>query len=296
MYLSRVAAIGFMCAVVLVLIVAVMGSWYTVPEGYRGVIVRNGAVIGEAAPGLGFKVPVIDGVVDMSVQTEKVVFENIQAYSRDIQQADVVASVNVRLAPDRVLEMYSTVGTGYGSKLLLPVVQRRLKEVFGHYAAAEVIAAREKVSSSILALISADMAGRGLIVESLQIENIDFSDSYEDAAEAAAKAEADVKRARQELEHAKVNALRQVAEAEAKAQATRATADAEAYATKAQGEAQAAAIKARGEAEAAAIKARAEPLRANPDLIALVAAERWDGKLPATMVPGAALPFVNVTK
>jgi|JI10StandDraft_1071094.scaffolds.fasta_scaffold54152_3 regulator of protease activity HflC (stomatin/prohibitin superfamily) len=296
MYLSRVAGIGFMCLLVLGLFLAIMGSWYTVPEGYRGVIVRNGAVVGEAAPGLGFKIPLIDGVVDMSVQTEKVQFDSIQAYSRDIQQADVVASVNVRLAPDRVLDMYSTVGTGYGSKLLLPVVQKRIKEVFGQYAAAEVIGAREKVSGAILALISTDMAGRGLIVESLQIENIDFSDGYEDAAEAAAKAEADVKRARQELEHAKVNAQRQVAEAEAKAQATRATADAEAYATKARGEAEASAIKARGEAEASAIRARAEPLRANPDLIALIAAERWDGKLPATMVPGAAVPFISVAK
>jgi regulator of protease activity HflC (stomatin/prohibitin superfamily) len=87
-----------------------------------------------------------------------------------------------------------------------------------------------------------------------------------------------------------------VAEAEAKAQATRATADAEAYATKARGEAEASAIKARGEAEASAIRARAEPLRANPDLIALIAAERWDGKLPATMVPGAAVPFISVAK
>lgn len=64
----------------------------------------NGAVVGEASPGLGFKVPVIDSVVDMSVQTEKVQFDNIQAFSRDIQQADVAASVNVRLAPDRVLD------------------------------------------------------------------------------------------------------------------------------------------------------------------------------------------------
>ncbi len=35
-------------------------------------------------------------------------------------------------------------------------------------------------------------------------------------------------------------------------------------------------------------------LRANADLVQLQAVEKWDGKLPTTMVPGSALPFVNL--
>lgn len=35
-------------------------------------------------------------------------------------------------------------------------------------------------------------------------------------------------------------------------------------------------------------------LRDNPALIGLVQAEKWDGKLPVTMVPEGALPFLNV--
>jgi uncharacterized membrane protein YqiK len=53
-------------------------------------------------------------------------------------------------------------------------------------------------------------------------------------------------------------------------------------------------IKLRGDAEATAIKARAEALARNQDLIQLIQAEKWDGKLPQTMVPGSALPFINV--
>ena len=48
-------------------------------------------------------------------------------------------------------------------------------------------------------------------------------------------------------------------------------------------------------AEAEAIRARGAALRDNPDMIKLIQAERWNGILPTTMVPGAALPFVNVT-
>jgi uncharacterized membrane protein YqiK len=62
--------------------------------------------------------------------------------------------------------------------------------------------------------------------------------------------------------------------------------------TKAEGEAQATRL--RGEAEASAIKARAEALRMNADLVQLQAVEKWDGKLPTTMVPSSALPFINV--
>ena len=53
--------------------------------------------------------------------------------------------------------------------------------------------------------------------------------------------------------------------------------------------------KVKGEAEAEAIRARGAALRDNPDMIKLIQAERWNGILPTTMVPGAALPFVNVT-
>lgn len=71
-------------------------------------------------------------------------------------------------------------------------------------------------------------------------------------------------------------------------------AQAQADAVKARASADAEAIRMRGEAEATAIRARGDALRANADLVALTAAEKWNGQLPATMVPGAALPFVQV--
>jgi hypothetical protein len=48
------------------------------------------------------------------------------------------------------------------------------------------------------------------------------------------------------------------------------------------------------EAEAAAVEARGKALTSNPNLVTLLQAERWNGVLPTTMVPGAAVPFVSV--
>jgi len=275
--------LGWLGVVIAIGLIVLWSAWYTVPEGFRGVILRNNAAIGEAAPGFGLKLPFFDSIVDMSVQTETARFENVISYSKDIQQSDSIVNVNIRLDPNRVLDIYSTVGIGYAEKVVWPAVFRRYKEVFGQHVAAEIVNQRDLIAQEVHALLVADLQPRGLIIEAVQIENINFSDTYEHAVEATAKAEADVKRARQELEQAKVNAQRQVAEAEARAQATRATADAEAYATRA-----------RGEAEAAAIAARGKALRDNPDLIALIAAEKWNGVLPTTMLPGATLPFIEV--
>ena len=58
--------------------------------------------------------------------------------------------------------------------------------------------------------------------------------------------------------------------------------------------AQAEATTLRGNAEASAIKAKGEALAANPNLVALIQARRWNGVLPTTLVPGSAVPFLNV--
>lgn len=49
-----------------------------------------------------------------------------------------------------------------------------------------------------------------------------------------------------------------------------------------------------GEAEAAAIDAKGRALKDNPQLVDLVQAERWDGVLPTTMVPGGSVPMVTL--
>jgi regulator of protease activity HflC (stomatin/prohibitin superfamily) len=87
---------------------------------------------------------------------------------------------------------------------------------------------------------------------------------------------------------------RSVTQTTAKANAVRAEAQAAADALRLNGEARATNIKLTGEAEAAAIEARAKALGTNPNLVTLVQAERWNGVLPTTMVPGPAVPFVSV--
>ena len=260
------------------------GSWYTVDEGYRGVTLRNGAVVGTAEPGLGFKMPIIDSVVDISVQSQAQLYENILAYSRDQQTAGLSLSVNYRLPADQVETIYREYGgeAGVISRLLDRQVLEEVKNVFGKFNASTAIQERERLAAEVQMAIQKAVIGP-IIVESVQIENIDFSDAYEQSIEARMLAEVEVQKVRQNAEREKVTAEITViqAQAEADAQLARATAEAEA-------------TRIRGEAEASAIKAKAEALKDNAGLIALTQAERWNGQLPTTMIPGSTVPFMDV--
>ncbi|MGI4764646.1 MAG: prohibitin family protein, partial [Janthinobacterium lividum] len=143
---------------------------------------------------------------------------------------------------------------------------------------------RAKLNADVFTAIRDSMADDPeLVLESVQVENIDFSGQYVQSIEQRMQAEIEVQRIQQQFQQQEVQAKITVVNAQA-------AADAKVTAAKADAQA----IQLRGEAEASAIKARGDALKQNPDLVALTAAERWDGKLPATMVPGSALPFIGV--
>ena len=259
-------------------------SFYTVDEGERGVLLRNGAVIGTAEPGLGFKVPFIDGVRRISVQSQARPYEAVLSYSRDQQTASLNLSVNYRLPPDQVELIYSTYGgeDGIASRLLDRQVMEKVKTVFGRFNAVTAIQERGRLNLEVQTAIQDAVRGP-IIIDSVQIENIDFSDTYEASIEQRMLAEVEVQKITQNAEREKVQAEILVIQAEANADAVRAGAEAKAEATRLQ-----------GNAEAEAIRARGAALRDNPALIGLVQAERWDGKLPTTMVPESTVPFMDM--
>lgn len=264
----------------------VFGSWYTIDQGERGVLLRNGAITTTAEPGLGFKMPWVDSVVKISVQSKARIYEGVPAYSKDQQSAVVQVSVNYRIPTDAVTDVYANYGGEEG--LLSRLVDRRLHEdlktVFGRFNAVTAIQERARLNQEVAEAIQSSVRGP-VIIDSVQIENIDFSDAYEASIEQRMLAEVEVQKLRQNAEREKVQAEIVVTQAKAQADAVRASAEAEAEA-----------IRLRGDAEAAAIKARGDALRANPELVALIQAERWDGKLPQTMLPNGSVPMLSLQR
>ncbi|SHJ36244.1 Regulator of protease activity HflC, stomatin/prohibitin superfamily [Bradyrhizobium lablabi] len=288
--------IGVALAAVIVLIIAA-GSWYTVDQTERGVLLRNGAVIGTAQPGLGFKLPLLDSVEKIGVKTSTYSWDKMNSYSYDQQPADLKISVTLRAAPEKVADLYAKFGRldAAVNQVVSPVVNQQVKVVFGRYTAVKAIQERGALNSAIKDAITESLKyDPMIIIESVQLENIEFSANYLHSIEQRMLAEVEVQKLQQNAEREKVQAQITVTQATAKANAVRAEAQAEADATRLNGEAKASNIKITGEAEAAAIEARAKALGTNPNLVTLVQAERWNGVLPTTMVPGSAVPFVSL--
>lgn len=289
MNFSRILGIASAFVVGLVGLTVIFGSWYTIDDGYRGVVLRNGAIVGTANPGLNFKTPWIEEVEYISIRDHTAIYgkdENnlFQAYSRDQQIADLVVSVNYRVPVDRVQEVYTQYGSveNMVSRLLDRQIYEKTKTVFGQFSAASAIQERGRLNREISEAITNTISGP-IIVSSIQVEDISYSPAYEASIEERMKAEVEVQKMKQQHEQAKVQAEILVTEANAKADAVRAEAQANAEA-----------IEMKGNAEAKAIAARGKSLRDNSNLVSLVQAERWDGKLPSSMIPNGTVPFLDV--
>lgn len=164
-------------------------------------------------------------------------------------------------------------------------VPTQIENVFGQFNAITAVQDRARLIKELTDSVKASMKNDPIIIDSVQVENIIFSEAYEKSVESRMQAEVEVQTEKQKLDKEQINAQIVVARAKGVADSRLAEARAEAEATRI-----------RGQAEADAIKARAAALAQNENLIELTKAERWDGKLPTTMLPNGAVPFLNMSK
>src|SRR5260221_10820009 len=231
--------IGIVAAIIVIVIIAAE-SWYTVDQTERVVRLRYGADIGTAQPGLGFKIPLIDSVEKISVKTSTFAWDKMNSYSYDQQPADLKISVTLRAAPEKVGELYAKFG-GLDTavkQVVSPAVNQQVKIVFGRYTAVKAIQERGPLNSAIKDAITASLKDDPMImIESVQLENIEFSANYLHSIEQRMLAEVEVQKLQQNAEREKVQAQITVTQANAKANSARAEAQADADASSSTGEA-----------------------------------------------------------
>lgn len=281
MFILKIVSVAI--AIVIGLYIAITG-WYTVDAGERAVQLRNGAIIRTNDAGLYFKLPFIDSVKYISTRTQNRSFNELSTYSKDQQPAKIRASVTYKVPAREAENVYLNFRDieGLASNTIERQVPNQIENVFGHYSAIEAVQKRAQLTKDVNDAIKQSLENYPIIVESVQIEDIDFSRAYEQSVEDRMKAEVEVQTQKQNLEKEKITAEIAVTKAQAQADATLAQAKAEA---------EAAILK--GEAEAKAITAKTKALQANSALVELTKAEKWDGKLPATVLPNSTLPFID---
>lgn len=269
----RNIAIGITAVIALVLFST---TYFRVDQTERAVLSRWGAAIEVVPPGLAFKMPMMHSTTFYTVSQQTLTnAKNVaHTYTVDNQEVNVLFTVFYNIPPENVMFVHTN-AQNY-SAMLESLVIDRIKAEMGKVNASHVAENRGKIRDAIKVTVERDAKSLGLHVTDLQLTNMDFHQSFQDAVRNAAKAKQDVERKEHEKRQAIVDAdkQREVAKGEADAKLTVAKADAEA-------------IRLKGEAEAKAIRAQAEALQQNQKLVELRKAERWDGVLPVWSMSGS---------
>jgi regulator of protease activity HflC (stomatin/prohibitin superfamily) len=201
-----VGTAGSIIGVVLIVASLIFGSFTTIPAGHRGVVLRFSTVTGTVLDeGLQTKLPFLDSVEKMSVQTQK--YEaDAAAASRDLQDVSTTIALNWHLDPGMAAEVYRTLGLEFIDRIAAPAIQETIKQVTAKYNAEDLILRRDEVKAAITENLSIRLLERGIITETVSITEFQFSSTFIAAIEAKVAAEQAVFEARNKLERIKVEA------------------------------------------------------------------------------------------
>lgn len=238
-------------AVLLFIFVTVAQGVRQVPQGYKWVVQRLGKYHVSLKPGLNFIIPYID-IVAHKVTTKDIVL--------DIPSQEVITKDNAVLITNAVayINIVSPEKAVYGVEdyviAIQTLVQTSLRSIVGEMSLDEALSSRDHIKSHLKAAISDDIADWGIILKTVEIQDINPSDTMQAAMEEQAAAE----------------------------RARRATV------TRADGDKQAVILAAEGELEASKLEAEAQVIlaEASKRAISLVTEAIGDKEMPVVYLLG----------
>ncbi len=261
---STIAMVGGGIVVGLLALIIVLGSWFTVDPGQVAIKTRLGRLVGAYGEGLHLKVPMIESVDKFSIQIERADIKT-EAFSKDLQTMTADIAVNHRVQQETIASVYRNLGPGYVNTIINPTVQEILKSITAKYSAEAIISNRMEVVAELNKEVKARLAEKQIVVTDISIVDLSFQANFMKAVEDKQVAEQQSLQAAKLVEKAKRDADQAIA-------------------------------KARAEAESL----RMQREQVTPQLIELrkveaqlKAIEKWNGKLPETIM-GGAVPFINV--
>lgn len=216
-----IAKLAALIAGAIIALIFIFGSFRTVKAGYTGIVTRFGKVVRTTDSGLTLKWPIIEKVIKMDTRTQKEEMD-ASAATKDMQDVNAKIAVNYSITKETALEIYNQLGTDYKDNIIIPAASESFKAGISKYTAEELIKNRAEAKEEILDTLKGRLAENGITISDLNIVDLNFSDSFNQAIEAKAVAQQQVETARQELERAKIDAEKKKAEAEGEAAAQRA--------------------------------------------------------------------------
>lgn len=259
--------------VVVIALIFTISCFSFVPTGHTGVVTLFGKVEDYTLDsGVHFKNPFARVIkMDNRIQKESV---ELSCFSSDIQEVEVVFTLNYQISKEYAMNIYKTIGKNYFDTAVSPIITESVKTVAARYTAEDLINKRNELAMTIETDMKEKLLAFNIELVSTSIEDMDFTDAFTNAVE-------EKQVAAQNKLKAETEAAQRVVEAEAEAQIRRVTAEAEAYE-----------ILQRAEAEAQANQKLAESI--TDRLIEYRYYEVWDGKLPQMVMGESTTPMVQI--
>ena len=194
----------------------------SVPTGHTGIVTSFGRVEDYTLEaGIHFKAP-YKKVVKMDNRTQKGTLK-MSCFSSDIQEVKVQYTLNYCIQKSNAQTIYKTIGKDYYETVVTPCIQEALKVVTAKYNAEDLIGSRSQLALEVENNLSEQLKKYNIKLIDTSIENMDFTDAFENAVE-------EKQVAAQNKLKAETQAEQKVIEAEAEANAKIIKANAEAKA------------------------------------------------------------------
>jgi regulator of protease activity HflC (stomatin/prohibitin superfamily) len=246
------------------------------------------AVSEPIGPGVHLKLPFIERIDRMQVSLTKVAVSRLSVPTLDNQPVTLDLSMSLRYPPRAVLKLLYEVGRAGNADIestIDSIAADRAQKVFARRNTITISEQRDAIGRELQAVLQTDLRTLlGVEVVDTQISRIEYSPSFVQSVNAAVQAKNQAVAAENLVRQKEQEARQKVAEARGQAEATVLAAEAAKRQQILQAEGQAEATRVTALAQAEAIAKRGEALRANPQIVDLVRAERWDGRLPTTAI------------
>lgn len=248
-----------------VIVLPLASPFAIVPAGTRGVMTTFGKITAEVyTEGLHWRWPIAQEMHLVEVRVQKGEGQG-DAASKDLQSVQTSVALNYHIDPSAVVTVFRDIGLDIGVKIIVPAVQEAVKAATALYTAEELIGKRPEVREKIRGFLTERLTKHGVVVDEFSITNFSFSRSFTDAVEAKTTAEQQKLKAERDLQRIRVEAEQKVAQAKAEAEALKLQ---------------------KQEVTAELLKLREIENQRK-------AIEKWDGKLPQTMM-GNSVPFIQI--
>lgn len=166
-------------------------------------------------------------VITINTRSKKLE-DSTTASTNDLQSIGISVVFTYQITKEWVTEIFRRFGDDdmVASNVAIPSMKEAVRSVIAKYKADELITKRAEVSSLIQEKLQNKLNEFWLLVTDINIQDVTFSEKFNESIEAKVKAEQDALAKRNELEKTKYEAEQQVVRAKAEAETIRIQAEA----------------------------------------------------------------------